>query len=52
MRDKSPLLEARKKIEHEMERFRQCEREVKSRAFSKDGLASKDKVDPHEEEKQ
>lgn len=51
IKDKTPLDEARKKIEREMERFKVCEREFKMKAFSKEGLAAKAKLDPQEEER-
>ncbi|KFG51272.1 Not1 N-terminal domain, CCR4-Not complex component protein [Toxoplasma gondii p89] len=51
IKDKAPLDEARKKIEREMERFKVCERESKMKAFSKEGLAAKTKLDPQEEER-
>ncbi|KAF8820056.1 Not1 N-terminal domain, CCR4-Not complex component protein [Cardiosporidium cionae] len=49
VKDKNPLEEARKRIEKEMEHFKLCERETKIKAFSKEGLAAKTKMDPHEE---
>lgn len=36
--DKSKLIEARREIEKKMEMFKECEREVKTKAFSKEGL--------------
>ncbi len=40
IKDKSDLLKARKDIEHEMERFKLCEKEMKTKAFSKEGLGA------------
>eukprot|EP00921_Rhytidocystis_pertsovi_P007933 GHVQ01013119.1.p1 GENE.GHVQ01013119.1~~GHVQ01013119.1.p1 ORF type:complete len:336 (+),score=56.37 GHVQ01013119.1:250-1257(+) len=51
IKDKGPLEDARRKIEKEMERFKIWEREFKMKAFSKEGLAAKAKMDPHEEER-
>lgn len=49
IKDKGPLLEARKTIEREMERFKICEKETKTKAFSKEGLmAARDRKDPKE----
>jgi len=50
IKDKGSLGDARKKIEIEMERFKEFERESKTKAFSKEGLNKADKADPHEEE--
>lgn len=41
IKDKAPLDDARKRIERGMEAFKQCERESKIKAFSKEGLASR-----------
>lgn len=38
IKDKSALLEARKAIEREMERFKTCEKEAKMKQFSKAAL--------------
>jgi len=46
VKDKSPLLEARRVIEQDMERFKVCEKETKTKAFSKEGLAQAAKKDP------
>lgn len=40
VKDKTVLLEYRKKIEIEMERFKVVEKETKTKAFSKEGLAA------------
>ena len=39
IKDKRPLTDARKLIETEMERFKVCEKEFKTKAFSKEGLS-------------
>jgi len=39
IKDKRPLTDARKLIETEMERFKICEKEFKTKAFSKEGLS-------------
>ncbi|PIA59891.1 hypothetical protein AQUCO_00400630v1 [Aquilegia coerulea] len=45
------LLDARKLIEREMERFKVCEKETKTKAFSKEGLGQQPKTDPREKAK-
>ena len=40
VKDKNPLLDARRRIEVEMERFKVIEKETKTKAFSKEGLAA------------
>ena len=35
VKDKQPLTDARKKIEADMERFKVCEKETKTKAYSK-----------------
>ncbi|XP_043691353.1 CCR4-NOT transcription complex subunit 3 isoform X2 [Telopea speciosissima] len=45
------LLDARKQIEREMERFKVCEKETKTKAFSKEGLGQQPKTDPKEKAK-
>ena len=49
--DKRPLTDARKLIETEMERFKVCEKEFKTKAFSKEGLSQAPKEDPKDKEK-
>lgn len=44
-------MEYRKRIEKDMERFKMCERETKTKAFSKEGLQVPTKTDPKEKEK-
>ena len=51
VKDKSELTEARRKIERQMEKFKECEKEMKTKAFSKEGLGRMQKVDPREKEK-
>lgn len=48
VKDKGPLLEARKVIESKMEQFKICEKDTKTKAYSKEGLARDSKVDPKE----
>ena len=48
IKDKKQLTDARKLIEREMERFKVCERETKTKAFSKEGLGQQAKLDPRE----
>lgn len=45
------LMDARKSIEREMERFKICEKETKTKAFSKEGLGQQPKTDPKEKAK-
>lgn len=45
------LMDARKLIEREMERFKICEKETKTKAFSKEGLVQQPKTDPKEKAK-
>lgn len=51
IKDKKALLDARKLIEKEMERFKVCEKETKTKAFSKEGLGQQPKTDPREKAK-
>ncbi|KAG4306474.1 hypothetical protein PORY_000462 [Pneumocystis oryctolagi] len=51
IKDKKPLQENRKLIEMQMERFKACEKEIKTKAFSKEGLLSAAKLDPKEKER-
>ncbi len=50
IKDKTELINARKAVEREMERFKVCEREMKTKAFSKEGLQA-NKLDPKERER-
>lgn len=45
IKNKAPLLEARKAIEGDMERFKVCEKEAKTKAYSKEALAAPEKRD-------
>eukprot|EP00871_Galdieria_phlegrea_P004440 jgi/Galph1/4998/GphlegSOOS_G3655.1 len=51
IKDKSKIGAARKLIEEKMEKFKICERETKTKAFSREGL-SLDRTDPKNKEKQ
>ncbi|KAI9028623.1 Not1 N-terminal domain, CCR4-Not complex component-domain-containing protein, partial [Hyaloraphidium curvatum] len=51
VKDKTILLENRKLIEHQMERFKAVERELKTKAYSREGLSAAAKMDPQEKEK-
>jgi len=50
IKDKSRIDLARKLIEEKMEKFKVCEKETKTKAFSKEGLAQ-DRTDPKERAK-
>nr|CCA18099.1 Subunit of the CCR4NOT complex putative [Albugo laibachii Nc14] len=52
VKDKKPLMEARKLIEQKMEEFKVCEKETKTKAYSKEGLAQVERLDPTERAKQ
>lgn len=51
IKDKSSLIDHRKLIEMQMERFKIVERETKTKAYSKDGLGAAAKLDPLMKEK-
>ncbi|KAI5124753.1 hypothetical protein M0805_005387 [Coniferiporia weirii] len=51
IKDKTQLLENRRLIETQMERFKACEKEMKTKAFSKEGLIQASKLDPKAQEK-
>ncbi|KAI8988957.1 Not1 N-terminal domain, CCR4-Not complex component-domain-containing protein [Pilobolus umbonatus] len=51
IKDKRALTENRKLIELQMERFKQVEREMKTKAYSKEGLLQREKMDPKDKEK-
>ncbi|KAI6033986.1 Not1 N-terminal domain, CCR4-Not complex component-domain-containing protein [Pisolithus microcarpus] len=51
IKDKSALLENRRLIETQMEKFKACEKEMKTKAFSKEGLTQSAKLDPKAQEK-
>lgn len=48
IKDKTQLTEARKTIESKMELFKVCEKDTKTKAYSKEGLAREAKLDPKE----
>ncbi|XP_068616190.1 CCR4-NOT transcription complex subunit 3-like, partial [Brachionichthys hirsutus] len=52
IKDKKQLVENRKLIETQMERFKVVERETKTKAYSKEGLGLAQKVDPAQKEKE
>uniref|UniRef100_A0A8C5AJ12 CCR4-NOT transcription complex subunit 3 n=1 Tax=Gadus morhua TaxID=8049 RepID=A0A8C5AJ12_GADMO len=52
IKDKRQLVENRKLIETQMERFKVVERETKTKAYSKEGLGLAQKVDPAQKEKE
>ncbi|GFZ51447.1 General negative regulator of transcription subunit 3 [Saitozyma sp. JCM 24511] len=51
IKDKSALLDNRKLIETQMERFKALEKEMKMKAFSKEGLIAQSRLDPSEKAK-
>ncbi|KAK2836857.1 hypothetical protein FQN49_006652 [Arthroderma sp. PD_2] len=51
VKDKSPLLEQRRAIETCMEQFKAVEKEMKTKAYSKEGLSAAMRLDPKEKEK-
>ncbi|XP_069961117.1 CCR4-NOT transcription complex subunit 3 isoform X3 [Cherax quadricarinatus] len=52
IKDKSQLLENRKLIETQMERFKVVERETKTKAYSKEGLGAAQNKDPAQRERE
>uniref|UniRef100_A0A5S6QH15 CCR4-NOT transcription complex subunit 3 n=1 Tax=Trichuris muris TaxID=70415 RepID=A0A5S6QH15_TRIMR len=52
VKDKTQLCDFRRLIEQKMEQFKIVERETKTKAYSKQGLGSEQKVDPKEKEKE
>eukprot|EP01039_Chlorochromonas_danica_P010757 gene10757-11956_t len=48
IKDKTQLLEARRTIESKMEQFKICEKDTKTKAYSKEGLAREARLDPKE----
>ena len=52
VKDKKLLIEARKSVEREMERFKAAERDSKTKAFSKEGLIQAAKLDPKSKARQ
>ncbi|KAI0052599.1 hypothetical protein FA95DRAFT_1553264 [Auriscalpium vulgare] len=51
IKDKTALLDNRRLIETQMEKFKACEKEMKTKAFSKEGLIQSAKLDPKAQEK-
>ncbi|KAJ1920045.1 general negative regulator of transcription subunit 5 [Mycoemilia scoparia] len=51
IKDKNDLINHRKLIEKQMEKFKAIEKEMKTKAFSKEGLLQSTKLDPREKEK-
>ncbi|KAM0347743.1 hypothetical protein ACHAPU_004758 [Fusarium lateritium] len=51
IKDKAPLLEHRKLIETQMEKFKAVEKAMKTKAYSKEGLSAAAKLDPKEQAK-
>ncbi|BDD62479.1 proteinral negative regulator of transcription subunit 5 [Monascus purpureus] len=51
VKDKTPLLEQRKAIETCMEQFKAVEKEMKTKAYSKEGLSAGGRLDPKEKQK-
>ncbi|GAC71144.1 ARK protein kinase family, partial [Moesziomyces antarcticus T-34] len=51
IKDKKPLLDNRKLIETQMEKFKAIEKEMKTKAFSKEGLIAAAKMNPRDREK-
>ncbi|WVN91126.1 uncharacterized protein L203_106377 [Cryptococcus depauperatus CBS 7841] len=51
IKDKTQLLENRRLIETQMERFKALEKETKMKAFSKEGLIAQSRLDPAEKAK-
>ncbi|CAG8494052.1 9328_t:CDS:10 [Diversispora eburnea] len=51
IKDKRALLDNRRLIEQQMEKFKACEKEMKTKAYSKEGLQQSIKMDPKEKEK-
>lgn len=51
VKDKDALLDARRLIETKMEQFKVCEKETKTKAYSKEGLAKQERLDPEEQKR-
>ncbi|KAL6237668.1 hypothetical protein BDW75DRAFT_71022 [Aspergillus navahoensis] len=51
VKDKGPLLEQRRAIETCMEQFKAVEKEMKTKAYSKEGLSAASRLDPKDKEK-
>jgi CCR4-NOT transcription complex subunit 3 len=52
VKDKDALLDARRLIETKMEQFKVCEKETKTKAYSKEGLAKQERLDPEEQKRE
>ncbi len=52
IKDKAQLVEARKTIESKMEMFKVCEKDTKTKAYSKEGLAREARIDPKDQLKE
>ncbi len=52
IKDKTVLMDNRRLIETQMERFKVVERETKTKAYSKEGLGAAQKLDPAQREKE
>lgn len=51
IKDKAPLLDHRKLIETQMEKFKAVEKAMKTKAYSKEGLSAAARLDPKEQAK-
>jgi len=51
IKDKAPLLEHRRLIETQMEKFKAVEKAMKTKAYSKEGLSAAAKLDPKDQAK-
>jgi len=51
VKDKDALVDARRLIETKMEQFKICEKETKTKTYSKEGLARAEKLSPEEQAK-
>ena len=51
IKDKSKIVAARKLIESKMEAFKICEKETKTKAYSKEGLARARELDPEDKKR-
>jgi CCR4-NOT transcription complex subunit 3 len=51
IKDNTVLMKARRDVETRMEKFKVCEKEAKTKAFSKEGLGAAAKIDPREKAK-
>ena len=52
VKDKDRLMEYRRLIETKMEAFKVVEKETKTKTYSKEGLAKKEKLDPEEQKRE